>query len=691
MAEWPHTEGTLKPGERVTASGRYGPTQAHIDAGILTDTLVVRGEGPGGSRQDPADDVIHETTFTLPLQRRPSVNLIKVGETPRPTSPPRAGQIIAMVFAVANNGNTTLTDVALADSPRAVAPSGETWPGTPGTLAPGQAMTGTLAYRITQTTIDAGHLVATPVATAERPGGNPSNHADDVHATVGISIPLKTVTELTLSATPDLSGAADPPTAGHEMAIRYTVSNTGNTTVSDIAVTDPLLTSPPVFDPWPGAERALLPGQSVAATGTHTLGDPEVDARSVNTVARVDGERPGGKVANPTDNVEATYALDVALRPAHGLDLVAGAIPSVPAAFAVGQPVAFTLVASNTGNQPLRDVALRSVTLASRSAASSIRAGGWPSAGQPGLLMPGETRVWTAIHQVTQGDVDAGLITFAGEVHARTRHGSAITPAAAQAVLAHPQTSQLTFTATASRDRITQAPHAGQAIGYTYRIVNTGATTLNGLRLTDPALRGPAVFGTWPDPAEPGTLAPGEWVNATGSAVLIQPQVDAGFVTSTAVVRAERPSGAPSVDTDDVVATTRIDTVLRSATGLRLTVRADASGLKTPCAVGQVIAHEVEIANTGTVTLTDVGLDLTPGLHHRLAGSSWPRPDAAGILRPGEVARITVRLVLTQADIDAGHVAVTARGHGLPAGAVPSEVGRAIVHMAAADTPVGYL
>ncbi|MDR1152123.1 MAG: hypothetical protein LBK72_06575, partial [Bifidobacteriaceae bacterium] len=511
ISTWPRTEGVLRPGERVTATGRYVPTQTHIDAGTLVDTVVARGERPGGSRLDSTDDVIRETRLELPLRRKASLNLVKVGETSHLTSPPRTGQIIAEAYVIANNGNTTLTDVTLTDPPRALTPIVTRWPGAPGVLAPGQTVKATLAYRITQADIDAGHLATTPVASAERPGGNRHDPRDDLRTVLGTTIPLTATSTLTLSTATDLSGVTHPPTAGQEIVLRYTVSNTGNTTLTDVAVTDPLLTSPARVPAWPGAERVLLPGQSVTATGAHTLRDAEIDTGSLATIARADGDKPGGNPANPADNVEATQDVTVDLRPAHGLDLVAAVHPWDPALVTAGRRAVFALVATNTGNQPLYDVTLSPPTVAP----SSVRAGDWPSPASPGVLRPGEKATWIAVYQIAQADVDMGTVAFMADVAGRTTEGVRVL-ASAEVHLRAPDAPELTLTAAPSTTYVPVRQRAGQPVTYTYQIANTGSTTVTGVRLTDPALGAPPVFGAWPNPAAPGVLAPGERVAATG-------------------------------------------------------------------------------------------------------------------------------------------------------------------------------
>jgi hypothetical protein len=59
---------------------------------------------------------------------------------------------------------------------------------------------------------------------------------------------------------------------------RSTLTNTGNVTLTDVGLSDPLQgLSAIAFGTWPGVAETLAPGQSVQATATYTLTQADVD------------------------------------------------------------------------------------------------------------------------------------------------------------------------------------------------------------------------------------------------------------------------------------------------------------------------------------------------------------------------------------------------------------------------------
>lgn len=84
--------------------------------------------------------------------------------------PGRAGDIITYSLKATNSGTATLNNVGVS-STSPVAPISLLWPGTPGTLQPGQAIVGQTYYQVTQSDIDAGHVAQTMVVSGVTSSG----------------------------------------------------------------------------------------------------------------------------------------------------------------------------------------------------------------------------------------------------------------------------------------------------------------------------------------------------------------------------------------------------------------------------------------------------------------------------------------------------------------------------------------
>ncbi|MFT2691471.1 lectin-like domain-containing protein [Clavibacter zhangzhiyongii] len=231
---WPGTAGTLAVGQSVTATAAYTVRQADVDAGQVANTATARGTSAGGVA------VQSTASATVPLTRTATMDLQKTAST---QNVPAAGGVVTYAFRLRNTGSTTLTNVAIADPRTGVSALAYTWPGTAGTLAPGQVVTATATYTATAADVQAGSIVNTATATATASTGPVQATATatvqavpdplpdsattpqgvpvviDVLANDGRAATGATLSRAQLSATPILvGGAAGPapasPTAG---------------------------------------------------------------------------------------------------------------------------------------------------------------------------------------------------------------------------------------------------------------------------------------------------------------------------------------------------------------------------------------------------------------------------------------------------------------------------------------------
>ncbi|MCB0913191.1 MAG: hypothetical protein KDB60_16410, partial [Propionibacteriaceae bacterium] len=668
-------------------------TQADLDAGRVINVATAVGTPPTG------DPVSATDTTTTPISSAPSIVVDKQAGTPSGNT---AGSTIAYTFIVQNTGNVTLHAVGVSD-PKVGA---VTCPTT--TLAPGAATTCHATYTLTQADVDAGQVNNTATATGAPPTGAAVTGTDSTTTTItpapGLSLDKQagtptgdtagsTITytfvaqntgNVTLSllqvddplvgvlcqdttlapgqtttcsatytmtqadvdaghvANTALASAVPPgggsvttatdstdtaitpgpgigvdkqagtPTgnaAGSTIAYTFLVTNTGNVTLDPVSINDPKVGA--VTCP----ATSLAPTDTMTCTASYTLTQADVDAGAVNNVATASGTPPTGLPVTGTDTTHTV----ISSTPAITVDKQAG----TPSGNIAGSTIDYTFVLANTGN-----VTLRSVGIAD------------PTVGAPACpateLAPGASMTCTATYTLTQADVDAGHVP-----NTATASG---TPPIGAPVTGTDSTDMTVAPAPAiTLDKVAATPTgntAGSTIAYSFVLANTGNVTLSPVSVSDPKV------GTVTCPVT--TLAPGESTTCHATYTLAQADVDAGHVANTATASGTTPAGPTTTATDST------DTSLTRTPGISLDKQA---GTPTGNTVGSTISYSFLVTNTGNVTLSSVGIN-----DPKAGTVTCP----VTTLAPGAATTCTALYLLSQADIDAGHVANSATATGTP-------------------------
>ncbi|WP_420811382.1 DUF7507 domain-containing protein [Microbacterium hydrocarbonoxydans] len=629
-AGWPGATGTLQPGQSVTASATRALTQSDVDAGSVANTARATATPPTG------DAVIADAPATLPLAAGP---LLTLGKSAAYTSGTGAvGSVITYTFTARNTGNVTLTGVTVTDPHAGLSPISLAWPGTAGTLAPGAQVVGTATYTVTQADVDAG-IVRNSARVSGTPPSGPAIGADS-----------PTVTLATVAAGPALTTAKSATVGGTGAVgdvVDYTVrvTNTGNVTLRDVTVIDPLPGLSAFAYTWPGDSGVLAPGAQVVARASRTITQADVDAGSLVNVATGRGVAPNG---TPVTAASGTVTTPTAVGDPRLQVTKAGALPAGATGVA-GETITWTVTIRNTGNVTLSGVSATD----SLPGISDLAYGAWPS-GTAGRLAPGDAVTATATSTVRQSDVDAGAISNAATATGTPARGQSTSAIGAGTV---PLTSAPALALQKSGAYTTGSGAVGDTITYTYTLRNAGNVTLSGVAVTDPHSGLSAInYGTWPS-GTAGTLGPNQTVVATATYQVRQNDVNSGSITDVATASGRPPTGAAVSATSQTV----VLGTAAAAPGILTTKSASVGGAGQ---LGDLITYTFRATNTGNVTLTGVALsDPAPGLSP-LAYGPWP--GASGTLQPGESVTATATHRITQADLDTGSVTNIATSTGTP-------------------------
>jgi hypothetical protein len=194
--------------------------------------------------------------------------------------------------------HVSISDPLLGGSPLTFA-----WPGAAGTLQPGQIVTATQAYAVTQADIDAGHVTSSATIIGSPPKGPPITPPLGHLDTTLTSSPV-----LEFSKTADASGVGDPARVGDVLTYTFRAKNAGDALLSEVTINDPMLGLAALVYAWPGAAGTLSPGQSVTATATYAVTRADIDAGAITNAATATGKTPaGGQVITPPASVVVTF------------------------------------------------------------------------------------------------------------------------------------------------------------------------------------------------------------------------------------------------------------------------------------------------------------------------------------------------------------------------------------------------
>lgn len=624
----------LAPDQSITCTASYLTSQADVDAGFVSNTAVATATPPSGL--DPVTSL--PSTAVAAVEAHASLDLFK---TVGPSVVTHAGDVLTYGFRVRNDGNVTLTGVAIVETAFTGDPGGLSAISCPsGPLAPSNDVTCTATYTVTQADIEAGMVANTAYATADAPGSlpnpvsPPSTAQQYFLSNAGLSLDI---------------AIADPSVdaVGETVTYLLTVTNTGNRILSGIGISEGTFSGSNGSVAYVCPDDDLAPGDVLTCVGTYVLTQADVDSGSLILWGHAVGSTlDGGSAMSLTASAELLIAADPSL------SLVKSATPTD---LVRDQEVTYSFVVTNTGNVTLRDVAVVETGFTGTGTISAITC---PAAAAS--VAPGAQVVCAATYTITQEDMDAGTL----ENTARAEGTAGTDPVLSDTSsvrLPFDQEPALTLVKTADVDGYAAVD---DAIGYGFRVTNSGNVTM-----TDVAIAEELFTGSGPlSPVTCGAtrLLPGQFTDCTADYTVTQPDVDAGEVRNTARATASGPDdGGVTLlaVTQSNASTVIVPFVGPSGLDLVKTGTAtdmDGDGIVT---AGDGIRWSFTVTNTGLATVRDLEI-VDP-----MAGAV--QCDAV-ILPPGATVTCAPRnvYVITSADAAAGRVVNTATARALGAGGV---------------------
>ncbi|MFB2118458.1 hypothetical protein, partial [Parapedobacter sp. 2B3] len=381
-----NADNILEIGETWTYAFVYTVDQLRIDKGADLQNTVSVTTGEGATDEDE---------ITTTITQSPSVSVDKVVDLASIAAP----STLNYTITVANTGNVSLTGIAVTDAVTQDgtsaalalgAPSGDDT--NPGILDVGETWVYTVSYAAEQSHIDNGSdIVNVFTFDADELTGEVSDDATTA-ITQSASVSVDKVV--------DLASIAAPSTLNYTI----TVANTGNVSLTGIAVTDAVtqdgtsaalaLGAPSGDDTNPGI---LDVGETWVYTVSYAAEQSHIDNGSdIVNVFTFDADELG-----TPESDDATTAITQSASVSVGkvVDETNIAVPST---------LNYTIIVENTGNVSLTGVAVTDAV--SQDGTSAALALGAPSGDDtnPGILDVGETWTYTVSYAAEQLHIDNG-------------------------------------------------------------------------------------------------------------------------------------------------------------------------------------------------------------------------------------------------------------------------------------------
>lgn len=442
------------------------------------------------SAADPAFPDDRLTGQATDANHLDAIGLTKTGGivAPGDETDPRPGDVVEYGFVIANTGGGTLTDVNLTDAMPGLSaityPDG--WPAAEGTLAAGDSVAGVARYTLTAEDIDQGRIENTAHVVARSAGDG------EVTAESSTVLNLPAVSGLAFTKEVAFADDADVRRAGDEIVYSFEIVNSGNVTLHDVVISDPLPGLSDIAYAWPTDAEGILPaGTSATASATYTLTQSDLDRGTVDNAASVSAV----DVADTELTATADARLVIPAAPAVSLEKTGRVDAEQPAP---GDIAGFEFTVTNSGNVTLTGVDITD-ELPGLSAIEYVR---WP--GEAGVLAPGEHVTATAQYAISQSNIDAGQVDNGATAAAVPVRGEGVQASDAVSVplVQAPGLSIVKRAEFADSDGNGVA-NPGETIGFGFLVENTGNVTLTDVHVVDPMVSGlrPVV-----------ALAPGETV-----------------------------------------------------------------------------------------------------------------------------------------------------------------------------------
>ena len=563
-----------------------------------------------------------------------------------------AGEQIPYTIVVKNTGNAAQHNVVVNDPFLGGNLTATTKAGgnADNILDKGETWTYTGTYTVTQVDLDnfgkptagSGKIANTAtLATTERP--TPQTAGTDVAITANSSF--------TVAKT---SGTALITAAGQVVPYTITVTNTGNTAISNVVVNDPMLTNITltsgdingngIFErsenTWVFSGNYIVKQSDLDNNGNVT----PANGRLRNTVS-VSAKGPTGTSLTPVTSV---FEIPVSTT-AGSFSVVKNS--TTTAITKAGQVVPYTITIANTGNTAVSNIQVIDPLLGAITNAGNLFSG--DIAPKNNKLDVNETWTYTGSYTVTQTDIDnngnnasnLGKLLNVAEVRGTYPNGTQEVKNTNQVLIDITPYAAYKIEKTSTETEVTKA---NDLIHYTVKVTNTGDAAIHDVVVSDPMVTNLARSSG--DTNNNNKLDVNEVWTYTGTYTVKQTDIDgngngiAGILRNIATVNGKKPDNS---NLNPETATHLIP--LKTTTAFNVVKTANRTEVTT---AGEQIIYSIAVTNTGVTAINNLVVNDPMLSNVPLLNPTKTNGNTDNILDLGEVWTYTGTYTVTQADID---------------------------------------
>jgi len=564
---------TVAPGATCVLVGTYSVTANDVAATQITNTASADSDQTG-----PIDDT---EVVPVPQPSHALVKSVPVNADEDGSGDISVGDTLTYTITATNDGTAVLTNLIVSDP--MIAPN---------------TTTCAVVYTVTAADVAAGQLDNTATSDTDQTG------PEDAPQTVVLNAPSLTMVKAApVNTDEDNSGDVS---AADTLTYTITATNNGSTNLTNVVVSDPLLTPSTVTC------GSVASGATCVLTGTYTVTPADVAAGQIDNTATADSDQ--------TDPIDDSHSLPLDA-PLLALDKAAPVNVDEDGStdVSVGDTLTYTITATNNGGSNLTNLVVSDPLLT-------------PSTNTCASVAPAATCVLVGNYTVTAADVMAGQID-----NTATADSDQTGSVSDDETVPVPMPSHVlakAFPANADEDASGDFS-AGDTLTYTITATNDGTAILTNLNVSDPMIT--------PSSTTCASVAPGATCVLVGNYVVAASDVAAGQIDNTATSASDQTG--PVDDSQSVSLSEPALTLVKAAP---VNADDDNSG---DLSAGDTLTYTITATNAGGSTLTNVVVSdsmISPG------------STSCATLAPGATCVLVGTYVATAADVAAGQITNTA-------------------------------